>query len=136
MRQLFSTILIIMAMCSCNVSDTKMRGGWLVESAYYHDVPVRYDLLSNSFELNNDHGCWLPVAPGTELHTADESGRWSTYKSNDTLYLRIETTNKIFNRTFSVTNYRVVDDKMKGGMITRATLASDSLKFECYKAPY
>lgn len=137
MKQLFNAILLlIIIMCSCNVSDTKMQGGWLIESAYYRNKPVRYDLLSNSFELNNDHSCWLPVPPGTELHTANENGMWSTYKSHDTLYLRIETINKIFNRTFSVTNYRVVDDNLKGGMITKATLVSDSLKFECYKASY
>lgn len=113
-----------------------MQGGWVIDKAYYHNRHVAYNLLTNSFDLSKDHSCILPALQVSERHSDYEKGVWNAYEQNDTIYLHIKTINTIFNRTFKVSNYRTVTDSVSFGQLTKATLSSDSLRFECTKAPY
>jgi hypothetical protein len=132
----FAILFLILSIpLACNYSDKKLTGGWVIDKAYYFDKPVVYNLFTNSFELYKDHTCFLPISEITQRNSDYEKGTWNSYEIHDTLYLKITSVNKIFNRVFKVDNYRLIDDPVSTGILTKATLSSDSLKFECTKAP-
>lgn len=127
---------ILFTLSACNISDKKMEGGWVVDKAYFNNKSVTWNLSTNSFELYKDHTCFLPIGELNQRNTPFEKGIWSAYEKNDSLFLKIKTINTVFNRTFKVSNYRNVRDSVSFGILTKATLSSDSLRLACTKAPY
>ncbi|RFZ85502.1 hypothetical protein DYU05_07860 [Mucilaginibacter terrenus] len=92
-------LLLPLAVFSCNSSDNKLSGGWVVDKAYYNNKAVTWNLLTNSIKLYNNHTCLLPIPyEKSEVKNYDQ-GKWTAYEQNDTLFLQIKTINIIFNRT-------------------------------------
>jgi hypothetical protein len=130
---LFFTLISLLA---CNKLKSTLQGDWLIEKVYYNNKPVIYDLYSNGFNLNKDHTCWLPMSAVNENQPDVEKGSWETYTKDTVSYLKIQTVNKVFNRTFRVLNFRKELDYKKYGYLLKMTLIADSLRIECAKVPY
>ncbi len=136
MKKILIFTIIIFTLASCNELEKKVQGGWVVDQAYYHDEPVLWDLYSNGIGLNKDNKCNLPISDWADRHTDREKGTWKVSKKNGTPYLKINTTNKIFNRTFEIHNLRKVQDTVSWGYLMKMTLTADSIKLDCTKALY
>lgn len=135
------TNLIILFAClfliSCNTLEDKLEGGWVVDQAYYHDEPVRWDLYGNGLGLREDNTCKLPPINMRSKRTPEEEkGTWKAFEENGKTYLQINTENWIFDRTFEVINLRKVQDTVSFGYLMKMTLTADSLKMDCTKALY
>jgi hypothetical protein len=121
--------------CQSNL-EKQLKGGWVVDSAFYNNNPVVWDLYSNGFDLNSDFSCELPIGDRNDRHSDKETGTWLTFSKNGIKVLSIETSNKIFNRTFEITRLTRIRDKESYGYLLKMTLESDSLKLDCTKAIY
>lgn len=129
-----SSILMI-TLISCNSLEDKLAGGWAVDQAYYNNEPVIWDLYSNGLSLKEDNTCTLPPINTRSMRTIEEEkGTWQVYVDKNKIYLQINTGNRIFNRTFEVTNLREEQDPESLGNLLRMTLKADSLKLDCTKA--
>lgn len=127
-------LTIILSFYSCNNDNKQIKGGWLVHQAYYNNKPVIWDLYGNNINLRTDNTCLLPEINNFQNRTNDEGiGTWKIFKQDGKQYLEIQTTNKIFRRTFEVYNLRKVQDSVSLGYFMKMTLLSDSLKLECTK---
>ena len=135
-NRLLTISCIFLITSACNPLKEKLQGGWVVDQAYYHNQPVRWDLYSNGFSLNEDLNCELPIVEWSDRNTENEKGTWKAYQKNDSIYLDINTENRIFNRTFNVISMKKVRDPESGGFLMKMTLSSDSLKMDCTKALY
>jgi hypothetical protein len=129
---LFLTLFLV----SCNNLDNQLKGGWVVDQAYYNNEPVVWDLFGNGFDLNNDYTCVLPVYNSWDRNTVKQKGTWTTYKDKNILHLKILTTNQLFNRDFQILRLRKIKDKESLGSLLKMTIVSDSLKMDCTKALY
>ena len=136
--KIISLIFLTCFLCAaCNSLEEKLEGGWVVDQAYYHDEPVRWDLYTNAFDLNEDYTCELPPINRRSERTLEEQrGTWETFQKNDSTYLQIKTENRIFDRTFRVQNLRKVRESVSWGYLIKMTLIADSLKMDCTKALY
>lgn len=129
-------LFLTLAVFACNPLEKKLEGGWVVDQAYYHDEPVLWDLYSNGVGLKPDNTCHLPIVNWDDRHSEKEKGIWTAFKDNGKTYLKIETENKVFNRTFEIHDLRKVQDKVSFGYLMKMTLAADSLKMDWTKALY
>jgi hypothetical protein len=136
MARLIFSFLVIILFCSCNRLEKKLSGGWLIERVYYNNRPVKYDLYTNSFDLNKDNTCSnLPISPVNENQAGVESGTWKSYIIKGESYLQINTKNQIFNRKFRIIDFREESDYKKYGYLLKMTIVADSVKIICAKVP-
>lgn len=131
-----SLLTFLLILSGCNELEEKLIGSWVVDQAYYHDEPVMWDLYSNGFSLNENHTATLPISNWEDRHTDKEKGTWKAFKENGAAYLKIDTKNPIFGRTFEIQDLRRVQDSISLGYLMKMTLVSDSLKMVCTKALY
>lgn len=137
MKKTSFILFCVLLFTSCNELEKKVQGGWVIDQAYYHNEPVRWDLYNNSLSLNKDNSCDLPPISGFRERKPEEMiGTWQAYTQNDTSYLQINSENWIFDRTFKINNFRKVRDSVSWGYIMKMTLTADSLKLDCTKALY
>lgn len=129
-------LFLAAALVACNSLEKKLAGGWVVDQAYYNDEAVQWDLYSNGVGLNPDNTSHLPIVNWEDRHTEKETGIWTAFEENGISYLRIETENQIFNRTFVVNDLKKVQDPVSFGYLMKMTLSSDSLKMDWTKALY
>lgn len=135
MKRLIILSALTILLCSCHNLDEKIKGGWVVDQAYYNNKVVIWDLYTNSLNLKDNNNCELPPINRLSERSPDETiGKWKLYKENGKLYLQINTTNKIFNRTFEIQKLRKEKDTISWGDLLKMTILSDSLKMECTKA--
>lgn len=130
------SFFILLFLIACNSLENKLEGGWVIDKAYINNKKVIWDLYTNSLNLKNDNKCTLPYDKWEHKNTAKQKGSWKAFNKNDTLYLKITTKNKYFNRTFRIKNLRKVRDSVSLGLLMKMTLVSDSLKLKCTKAIY
>lgn len=135
-NQLLIILCVFLLITACNPLKEKLQGGWVIDQAYYHEVPVMWDLYSNALTLRPDNTCHLPIDDWAYRHTEKEQGIWKVLQQSDSSYLRIETENRIFDRTFQILDLRKVKDMESGGFLMKMTLAADSLKMDCTRAIY
>jgi hypothetical protein len=121
--------LIVAMFYSCSKPENKLNGLWQIETAYYHNQPVKYDLSPRVFDLKDDRRCDLPVSDAMTNDSLCSIGLWSTYERADATYLNIKTKNTIFNRKFKISNYHIIENH--GSSKTTMTLSADSLKIDC-----
>lgn len=131
-------VLIIVALIciftACDKRESIVQGDWVVDQAYYNNVPVIWDLYSNGFNLKRNGTCYLPISDYSHRDTERQAGLWELINKNNRVYLQINTTNFIFNRTFAIHNLRKVQDTVSWGYLMKMTLISDSLRLDCTKA--
>lgn len=134
-RLIFVFILAGISFISCERGNhKKIIGAWVIDQAYYNNEPVIWDLYHNSIDLNGNHTCELP--PISSRNPGEEFGQWELSNDNDYDYLKINTENRIFNRTFKIHDLREVKDSVSWGFLMKMTLTADSLKLDCTKALY
>jgi hypothetical protein len=85
-KSILIILLVPVILLSCNSSDKKLSGGWVVNKAYYNNKPITWNLFTNSFELYKDHSCFLPPGEVNQRNTDFEKGIWSTYEKNGDLW--------------------------------------------------
>lgn len=137
MKKIFTLIIFTYFIVSCNDIEKQIQGSWVVDQAYYDDEPVLWDLYTNSFDLKDNNICDLPpINRFSERSSEEVIGTWVTFKENGKSYIKINSTNSIFNRTFQIHNLRKVQDTVSWGYLLKMTISSDSLKMDCTKALY
>ncbi len=136
MKKTSAIIFLVLLFSSCNELEKKIEGYWVIDNACINNTPVLWNYYSNGFELKSDKTCFLPINDFSYRNSDKETGKWSAYEEKDKSYLKIETTNEIFNRNFEIKNIRIIRDSISWGNLLKMTLISDSLKLDCTKALY
>ena len=134
MKHLKKTAFILFIIfTSCNDSQKKYEGAWVVGQAYYNNEPVIWDMYSNIFYLNKDNTCELPIYNTNDRYTGKKTGHWHLLKKGEITYIQIKTKNSIFNRTFKIEKIEQIPHPFAPGDQLKIILTSDSLKFDCFK---
>ena len=133
---IFTFLSAILLLGACTNYNKKLEGNWVIDKVYYVKNIRSYNLLTNSFELYPDHTCFLPGLGIADRHTVIEKGMWNTFERNDTVFLQIKTANPFFDRVFKISNYRDTKDPVSFGILTKVTMASDSLTLDCTQAKF
>lgn len=134
-RPLRFATLILLTLTACNTLEKEIQGGWVVDQAYYNNEPLIWNMYGNGVNFKQDNTCILPAINDLQTRTKEErEGKWDVSKKDDKSYLKITTSNEVFNRTFEIHNLRKVQDSVSWGHLMKMTLIADSLKLECTKA--
>ncbi len=126
-----------MILSRCNPLKEKIEGTWVVDKAYIYDEPAVWDLYGNGIGLESNNNCVLPPINNYKTRTKGErEGLWRVYEKEGVPYLKIETENTVFNKTFRIENLRQERDSYSMGQLMKMSLVSDSVRFDCTKAVY
>lgn len=132
MKKLILLLFFVSIITSCNNTEDIIIGSWAVDSAYYNEEPLIWDLYSNGITFYDDHSCVLPFNNYIKLENC-EKGKWNIEKENNYEYLKITSTNSIFNRSFKINKIEFKNIKNSNIKNYHIILTSDSLKLECFK---
>ncbi len=135
-KHLILIYIVGFLLAACNNLNSKLEGHWVVSQAYYHNKPVMWDLYGNGFSLKDDKVCSLPTGAYAKEDKTMNKGEWILLKENKKIFLKITTSNFLFNRTFEIKNLRTEIDEISKGYLLKMILESDSLKLDCVKAIY
>jgi hypothetical protein len=127
-------LFIVLILVSCDSIYKRIPGFWVVDQAYYNGKPITWDLYTNGFALKEDNTCILPIGDLNHRGTNKQNGTWQLKDEGNTKYLKIITTNDLFNRTFEITKINKVHDPISLGFFLKMTLRSDSLTLNCSSA--
>lgn len=126
--------LIFASFFGCDNLEDKIEGFWTVDQIYFSNAPVAWTLPYNAFELNKDNIAVLPHQPvDFSDFIIEDIGKWELNQVKGIYFLRIETANRLFNRNFQVSNFRIEQDSVSFGYFIKMSLLSDSLKIDCKK---
>ena len=101
--------LILFFGCSTYLYDT-IEGLWEITRIEYDSTPIPIEtLIGNTVGFYKGDSCDIPWMYNDILDR--QVGKWNVFSNNDTNYLSISSSNKIFNDTFIVDIYH--DSLMK-----------------------
>jgi hypothetical protein len=126
-------ICLFLYSCKVNKVEKYMDGFWIVDSAYYNNETVEWDLNMNGFILLKNKTCTLPY--NDYIYTDScMYGKWKVHNDNGIIYLKIKTHNILFNKDFKINNLKIIKSNNPHFYKCSMELEADSMKLSCTKS--
>ena len=121
-----------MVSCKENKASKAISGWWSIDTVIYQGYDLKYcannsiTFDKNTVMLSTTHHRCPEI-----IETWDENGIWDLYAKEDSIQLKINTKNRMFNGTYNIQFYK--DPKKK---LLKMKITSDSIYIICRKGMF
>jgi len=83
-----------------NVDYQRVKGQWVIDYIEYENKPINNKILTNNINFKENNEIFIPITYLTSKK--DNNQYWEFIKINNRKYLRINTTNIVFNGNYKM----------------------------------
>ncbi|MGN6178117.1 MAG: hypothetical protein ACTHNW_02995 [Mucilaginibacter sp.] len=135
MKKYFIISFILLFITSCNSDKNKVLGDWYISNILNNGKSVNLNLLMYNISFRKDNTCFLPSAKNATDPVSESKGTWEIVSENGDEYIRIHSSNHIFDKKFKMILLGGRPSKSTSNGEIKMTLESDKIKFFLTKYP-